>query len=419
MRQTWLVFKKDVTRWGRDPLNLLLWAAIPLAVVLLMKLAFGGTAGMPAAQLVWVDQDDSLISQAMRMAFSQEQVSSLIETVNADSAEAMEILRAGEASAVAIIPPKFGDDYLNAKHPRIELIKNPAQIVLPKIIEETFAILIDGASYLQFVFEEPIQSLTELFDAEGAPPDSTVLALSEGIGNPLELAGNYLFPPVIGVDFRGEESGSPVASDGTLGREVGFLELFFPGALLMSLLFVAQILAIDFWVEDKQGTYARSLSGVAGGSGFVLGKVLAGVLLLTLIYILLLLIGRFGLRIHLNNLLPAALYLGACSFGFVAVINYLAVFARTQKGATVLSSLVIMPLVILGGSFFPLEAMPDGLRQIGERTPNGMVSEQLKLILFERDLTTETYLVLGVSLLVGSLFIFLTDRQARRRFVGV
>jgi len=423
MRQTWLVLQKDLLRWRRDPVGLLLWAAIPLAVVLLMKAAFGGS-GTPTAQLIWVDQDKTLITQALRTAFEQEQIAELIETTDADSTAAMETLGKGKASVVVIFPRGFADDYLNAKTPKITLIKNPAQNILPKIVEETFSILVDGASYLQYVFDEPLQTLRDLVALDAAPPDSSILSISRGISAPLEQAGAYLLPPVIGVEVLGEDEETSGASAGgesaeaSSGKEIGFLELFFPGVLLMSMLFVAQILAIDFWVEDRNGTYARTVSGVDGDAGFVLGKTLAGVVILTAIFLTLLLIGRFALQIHLQNILPAVAYLGACSFGFVAAINYLVVLAKTQKGATVLSSMAVMPLVMLGGSFFPLEAMPAGLRAIGEKTPNGLVGEQLKLILFDRGATPTMVVTLVVALVLGSFFVFLARRQARSRFVG-
>jgi ABC-type multidrug transport system permease subunit len=55
--------------------------------------------------------------------------------------------------------------------------------------------------------------------------------------------------------------------------------------------------------------------------------------------------------------------------------------ASTERVATLLSNFVMLPLTMLGGSFFPLDIMPKGLARIGRLTPNGWSIQQLQGIL--------------------------------------
>ena len=71
---------------------------------------------------------------------------------------------------------------------------------------------------------------------------------------------------------------------------------------------------------------------------------------------------------------------------FVGTVFYLlflwvVVQPATQRAAGVLTSLIIFPLAMLGGCFFPFEWMPGWMVSIGKFTPNGWALTQFKTIL--------------------------------------
>jgi ABC-type multidrug transport system permease subunit len=59
----------------------------------------------------------------------------------------------------------------------------------------------------------------------------------------------------------------------------------------------------------------------------------------------------------------------------------LQLLATSQKAGGLLSTLVLFPLMMIGGSFFPFEAMPGWLAAVGRRLPNGWALEQFRQIL--------------------------------------
>lgn len=408
----WQSVRKDLLRWGRDPLGLILWAAIPLAIALIMKLAFGGDDGIAKAQLVIVDQDDSLVSRFVSGAFRQGQLADLVETQTADSSTAVTLANKGKVSAALFIPDGFGKDYLDGRTAKLTLLRNPSQTVLPEIVEGVLEVLADGSFYMREIFEEPLALAQRFGNAStdtGGTPDSLVDAFSTAIRRPFERASDLLFPPVLALETSNQEP---------TGESFDYFRLFFPGILTMSMLFLGQSLAIDLWTEQKAGTFRRAAASRFGTFHLVLGKVIASTVILLGIFELFLLVGRYLFRIDLVRIHEAALYLALPAFGMVAIFHWIVVLARSQNAGTILTSLIVMPLVFLGGSFFPIEALPGVLKQIGLITPNGHVLQETKRLLYGQSLTPSFWITAIVALGLGIAFTVLADRQARRRFLG-
>jgi ABC-type multidrug transport system permease subunit len=81
--------------------------------------------------------------------------------------------------------------------------------------------------------------------------------------------------------------------------------------------------------------------------------------------------------------LPLALVWGAYAGG--ALFTYLVliqVLSTSARGGQFLSSMVVFPLMMIGGSFFPFDVMPAWMARIGKLTPNGLAVAQIKEILF-------------------------------------
>jgi len=49
----------------------------------------------------------------------------------------------------------------------------------------------------------------------------------------------------------------------------------------------------------------------------------------------------------------------------------------SQKTASIISSMLLFPLLMVGGSFFPLAVLPGWIAAIGRASPNGFVADRL------------------------------------------
>lgn len=409
---------KDLRRRRRDPAGLLLTLAIPLAIVGIMTLAFGGfgSSGMPKAKLAVVDLDDTLLTRFISGGFKQGPLPDLLEAIPADSAEAIALVRGDKVSAALFIPDGFTDAYLEGRTARLDLVRNPAQYILPSILEEVVATMAEGGFYIREIFSDPIAEILGLIDAPGAfpgaptgaPPDAVVAGILTSISRVMNRSARYIFPPVIELktDSAGEER----------GPGLNLVAFFLPGMIVLSLLFLGQALALDVWEEVKAGTLRRTAAS-PNPMGVVLnGKVLAGVAVLMLIMTVL-----FTLAWGVTRLPAAGMIRGygtALAIGTVilALMHWLVLLPRSEQGANLLSTAVIMPSALIGGGFFPVEAMPQALRGIVVHTPVGWAVERVKDALMGRAPGAwEAGPVLAVCLAGTALFLIMAHLQAKRR----
>ena len=149
----------------------------------------------------------------------------------------------------------------------------------------------------------------------------------------------------------------------------------------MALLFVAQGMSTDIWEEKRHGTLLRAIAAPRSVGLFLTGKLLAGAVLVAATALAGLLIAVLFYDVDLGRLLPA---LAWCTFAGTALLAFfilLQLFASSQRGGAILATAIVFPLIMIGGSFFPFESMPEWMAAAGRWTPNGLALIRLKEIL--------------------------------------
>jgi len=368
---------KDLRRRLADPIALILWIGIPLVIGWLMTLAMGGDGGgVPKAKVLLVDQDDSFLTQLLEGAGSNSESFLDIERVELDEGRAR--LDRGEGSALLILPAGFTQALLEEQPVELQLITNPAQFVLPRIIEEGLEMMIEACFYVHRLFGESLRTI-----AAGPPgggdffTNMRIAQIAADINTQLQNLDVALFPPVIKV----EDEPQPEAVAGETKPKTGIGALLLPSILFMSLLFIAQGVSEDIWKERNQGTLRRLYVTPQTAALFLLGKLLAGTAVMLVISAVGLVAGWLFLGLASSN---APLALVWCAFaGTVLLVFFtlLQTLAKNERAGNVLTSIVLFPLMMVGGSFFPLEAMPSWMAAIGRQTPNGLALTRLNELL--------------------------------------
>ncbi len=393
---------KDLKRRLADPMALAVWAGIPLLVGTTITLVGGREARTLEAHVLVADLDESLVSTLVSNAGGR-----FLETEKVGLDEGRARMNAGDATALLVIPEGFQDGVLYERPTRLQLITNPAERILPSLVEEWLDILLEATFYVQRLMGEPIQ---EIADSESFPANEQVRRLSVQINDRLATIQDVAFPPVIQIDYEGQGQEE--------GASSGFGLLFFPGFLFMSVLFVAQGMSDDVWNEKQQGTLRRFISVPRSAASFLGGKLLAGTVLMAFI-------ATFGVGIGVLffGLTPAALPLAVlwCALAGTAMYTLfllIQLFALTPRAGSLFTMMVLFPLIMLGGSFFPFELMPGWMREVGSWTPNGQALVQLKHIL-AGDLQPAA-LAGAAAFLTGSgaVLFSLSLRRLKGRFLG-
>ncbi len=406
MRYLFVAAVKDVRRRLADPAALAVWVGIPLLLGGLMSLVAGGGEAAPRARVLLVDQDNTLISALLATAAGRADVMD-VQTVALD--EGRRRIDDDEATALLIVPKGFQDTVLDQASTEIVLVTNPAERILPGIVEEALEIVVEGVFYAQQLFGPSLRRIAGGSTA-GAPSDADVAAISVEINQQIARLQNVVIPPAITVKVV-TETPQPQG-----GPSLSFGQLFVPGMLFMSFLFIATGMSTDIWEEQRLGTLRRALTTPQSAYSLLGGKLIAGIMLMTAIA-LVALGGAFVLFDIAWARMPAALAWCAFAGGaLLALMTLLQMLASSQRGADMLSSTIVFPLMMLGGSFFPFEAMPEWMAAAGRWTPNGLAVVRLKDLLYG-DVLLIPLLVAGAGIGLPAVAAFLlAARRLRGKF---
>lgn len=127
---------KDLRRRLADPAALIMWFGIPLAIGgLILALSSGGDGAGPRGRMLIVNEDGSFVSGLLAGAAGQGPLGELFDVTQVDRDEGRRIVDAGEASALLILPAGLQEAVLGEGTAEIRLVTNPAQRILPGMIE--------------------------------------------------------------------------------------------------------------------------------------------------------------------------------------------------------------------------------------------------------------------------------------------
>ncbi len=134
-----------------------------------------------------------------------------------------------------------------------------------------------------------------------------------------------------------------------------YLQYFFPGMLLMVVLFTAIFATITLIEDRREGFMQGVLASPVPRWGVVLGKVLGGASLASAQAILLLAIAPLaGISMTIGGFVIAALFCIGLSFALVGLGVALAWPMTSTQGYHVAMNLLLMPLWFLSGAVFPV-----------------------------------------------------------------
>jgi len=371
MRFVLVTTVKDVRRRLADPAALLLWIGIPLVLSALLNFIAGTNSAAPRARLLIVDQDDTVLSRLVPAAAGQG--NSPIDTQVVTLDEGRRRIDAGDATALLILPKGFQAAVFGTGSANLQLLTNPSQRILPGIVQQGSEVLVDAAFYVQRLFGGPIRRIADQ-TGKGPPAAADVAVIAVEISRQITALQGSLLPPVISVATK--------AADPAAAPAPNFGQVFLPGMLFMSFLFIASGMSGDIWDEKQHGTLRRLMATPQSPGGLLLGKLLAGAAVSAVVA----LVGLLAAVVQFDlawSRVPLALVW--CAFGSSAIMALLMVMqtsAGSQRGGELLASVLTFPLMMLGGSFFPFESMPAWMVGIGQWTPNGLAVARLKDLMY-------------------------------------
>jgi ABC-2 type transport system permease protein len=173
------------------------------------------------------------------------------------------------------------------------------------------------------------------------------------------IIGSIGTPLVFWLLFGAGLSGSFRLDAGT--QQQDFLTYFFPGSLLLMVLFTAIFSSISIIEDRREGFLQGVLVSPVPRWAMILGKVAGGASVAVTQGLIFLLLGlTLPLEPHVWSLAALVVFLVAASLAITALGTFFAWKTDSTQGFHAIMNLVLMPLWLLSGGFFPAPALDPG-----------------------------------------------------------
>jgi ABC-2 type transport system permease protein len=197
--------------------------------------------------------------------------------------------------------------------------------------------------------------------------------------------------------------GRSLSLPGSAGQS--YIQFFFPGTLVMILLFTAIFSTISVIEDRREGFLQSVLVAPVSRQAIVLGKVLGGTLLATgqgLVFLVL--APLVGLRLDVVELAVGIGVMLVLSFALTALGFCIAWRMGSSQGFHAIMNLFLMPMWFLSGSLFPPESAWPGLKWIMLANPLTYGLDALRHVLQPPGTVSAGYHTLGLNIIITVAF---------------
>jgi len=179
------------------------------------------------------------------------------------------------------------------------------------------------------------------------------------LGTPL------VFWLLLGSGLGNSTQFSPTHFGAAAATKLNYLQYFFPGTIVLILLFTAIFSTISIIEDRREGFLQGILVSPIPRSAYVLGKLLGGTLLAFLQGLLFMGLSPFlGISMSLTSFLFVCAIIFTMSFGLTGLGFLMAWKLNSTQGFHALMNLLLMPLWFLSGAIFPISSAPSFLKWI-------------------------------------------------------
>lgn len=149
-----------------------------------------------------------------------------------------------------------------------------------------------------------------------------------------------------------------------------YVEYFYPGIIALILLFTAIFATISVVEDRREGFLQAVLVAPVSRSSIVLGQVLGGTTLALLQAMLFLVLApAVGISLSFFSVLAAIVVMFLVAFGLTSLGLVIAWRSDSTQGFHAIMNLILLPIWILSGAFFPAAGLPAWLQWVMKLNP--------------------------------------------------
>lgn len=203
--------------------------------------------------------------------------------------------------------------------------------------------------------------------------------------------------------------------------EMNYLEYFFPGTIVLIVLFTSIFSTMSIIEDRKEGFLQSVIVAPISGISIAMGKILGGTALSLIQATILLLIAPFlGIQFSLLSLLLIFLVLFIIAFGLTGLGFLIAWRMDSTQGFHAIMNLFLIPLWLLSGALFPASGAAGWLGTLMQLNPLSYGIASLRQALyFNGHIATQELTPLSFNLFIvvafAGLMLYLSATSVRKK----
>lgn len=322
----------------------------------------------------------------------------------------------------------FGAIFSVSEDPRFDFYVQNQDLINgePSPLSATFVSMLNETGVLKLKMVDPAANTAEYIDEEGV---EMMLLIPEGFHQSCLIQNASVVlktvPPEVDTSaatvrgvveqivevFNTVTTGEnppqvvTVQSESLVSENYRFIDFFVPGLIGMTLMTTGIFGAIGWNTRNRElGILKKLATTPLSKLEWIIGVVLFELVMCAISTVVILTVGVlvFDLRVLPNIYSIILIVAGAITFPGMGMV--IARFVKETDSADAAANAVTFPMMFLSGSFFPLEMMPEFLRQIAKVLPLTYLSEGLRDSMVYGNASSALYNTV-IVLVVGIVFI--------------
>lgn len=351
MRMISIAFK-DLLITLKDRKAMALIIAMPLVLIFVLGAAlssnFSSGEGIKKFDVAVVDQDGGQFAEEFKSFLKEDGIEKFLVMKEMNFEEAEKKVKSGDIPSMIVIPKDYSKSVQEGKESKLQIYQDP------------------GSEFKNNIVESIVKSYTGVLSSITASSKSADTELKD-----YKLDGRMVLPEVMKTIASGSETQIKESSLESSNKIVTSMQYYSAAMLVMYVLFVAMIGTTSVIQEREQKTLERLMGTTVSKTSIVSGKLL-GLFMLGIVDVSVLIIfTQYIFKADWGNSLLGIIVLSAAMiFAACGLAMFVATVFKTAKGVDSVAPAGIMILSFLGGSMFPIYAMPEALQTVSKVTLN-------------------------------------------------
>lgn len=327
---------------------------MPLILIFVLGMALSSAfksdgGSIKSFDVAVVDKDGGRFAKEFKQVLETDNIKKLLKVKYLEYDKAADMVKNGELAAMIVIPEGYSESYAKGTQVKLNIYEDP------------------GRSLQAGIVRSIVKSYTSTISSINGSMEAISTVFSE-----YKFNGSIDVNKIVSVV---DENTDKLFKQNSIEeqKEVSSMQYYSAAMLVMYALFIAMLGTASIIEEREKKTLLRLMTTTVSKRTIILGKLLGLFIIGILDVSVLIIFTKHVFNTDWGNSVAGIIMLsGALLFAVCGMAMFIASIFKTAKAVQGVSSPVVMIMSFLGGSMFPIYAMPDGMQMVSKIVPNNL-----------------------------------------------